>query len=133
MAFRQGGTVPLVIIPDRNALLNELLNVAQKFALVGRAKRDRIPGRTSPTGPSDAVNVRFGLIGKIEIHDQGHILHIHPAGGHVRSDQDRQAPAAKPIQGPITLSLRTISMNRLRSDVSLLEVPRQLVGSVLGS
>src|SRR4051794_6806429 len=66
---RVAGRVHGMIVSHGNRSANERLDRLEILPLISIAERHRRPGRSGPRGSADAVNVSFGLVGQVVVHD----------------------------------------------------------------
>lgn len=72
-------SLSVVLGMNRDRLLDESLDFAQMSSFMSRAERDCDAGCTSPPRSPDAMDIRFRLLGKIEVEHVRDATHIDPA------------------------------------------------------
>jgi hypothetical protein len=118
---------------ERDFLLQEALDVAQ----TGRAptpsqKEMAMPLAPARAGAADAVHVRLGLHGQIEVEDVGHVIDVKAAGGDIGGDQDAHAAGAEGIERAGALVLGLVAVDRDRIDAVAMQASADAIGAVLG-
>ena len=83
-----GRSFERMALEHRDGTADEPFDIAEKIALRAVAKRDRDASETSARRTTDAVHVRLGFLGQVEIHDQRDPLHVDAAGGDVGRDEN---------------------------------------------
>src|SRR5690606_24022170 len=69
-------------------LAGRLLDGAEQVTLTGRDEGDRVTLAARTARTADAVHVRLGVGGDVEVDDVADPLHVEAAGGDVGGDQD---------------------------------------------
>ena len=93
-------------------------------------------GEASGTGAScsaDAVYVCFRFVGKIVVHNQADIFHIHAPGRDVGGDEDGDKALLEFRESFLALRLRFIAMDSLGGEAGGCQCLGDLVGSVFGA
>src|SRR5699024_10809438 len=83
-------------------------------------------------GTSDAVRVGFLVLGSFVVDDAGDVVHVEPAGGHVRGDQDVDLAVPERTQGPLPLALPRITVDGGGGGAACPRIPGQSVTGPLG-
>ena len=125
--------VPRLVAVDGKGVADELLDIAEVVALVRAAERYSGAGGSGTTGASDAVNVGFRFVRKVEVDDEGHCFDIDPACCDVGSDEDRNFSLTEAVEGAVTLRLRAVAVDGFRGDAFLADHPGEFVGAVFGA
>lgn len=92
----------------------------------------RSSGVSSSTSSTNSVNVIVDVGGKIVVDNVGNVGDIESSSGNGGGNHDRSSSRLKGLDSVFSLSLGTISVNRGRSDVVLLEETFEHVGHSLG-
>ena len=87
--FNERLTVPLLSGIAGDGLLDYFFNIPEEIDLVIRTERNGESGGSGTTSAADAVDVCFRLVGKIVVHDETHVFHIHATCSDVGSNKDR--------------------------------------------
>ena len=126
---RRSSTMPRIVSltpPGADLLADQLLDVGEILTLALVAERDRDPLLTSSPGASDAVDVYFGHVGRVEVEDVGHIFDIDPARRHVGADEQPNRAALQLGERLLPRVLRLVAVDRPPSGVQIeASVPRQ--------
>ena len=96
----------------RRLLPRRLLDVLEQVALARGDEADRVARPPGPPGPSDAVHVRLGVGGDVEVDDVTDALDVESAGGDVRRDEDVELPVLELIDAALALHLRHVTVDR---------------------
>lgn len=125
--------VPGVVIPARNGHFDDFFDFPEEFALVFGAERNGATFGTCTTGPSDAVNVGFRFVGKVEVHDQPDVFHIDPTGSDVSGDEHGCETFFEFLEGFFALRLGFVAVDSISREPSFTEAFREFVGTVFGT
>ena len=120
---------------QRSALdvgLGQLLDRLQKTALLVVAEADRHAAGTRARRATNAVHIRLGLHGQVEVEHVRDAVHVQAARGDVRGHQHRRAAAAEGVQRLGALALRLVAVDRVAGDARGAQALHDLVGAVLG-
>src|SRR5579871_4828537 len=99
---------------DRDALADQLLDVAQVLPLLAAAERERDPGGAGARGAADPVHVALRLVRQRVVDDMGDAGDVDAAGGDVGRDQHARAPVAEALERALAGTLRLVAVDRLR-------------------
>ena len=116
-----------------NELVGELFDIDEEVEFVRADERDRLALGTRSTGSANAVDVVFGLLGEIVVHDLRKLIDIDATGGDVGGEEDLDLACLKIPERFRAGILTLVSMNRDRADPLAVEVGRELVRAMLGS
>ena len=111
--------------------MDESLQCAQVVGFVGTDQTDRVTHGIGPPGAADPMDVVFGSRRKIEVHHVRDAVHIDAPGRDVGRHENAHGSALELGQGPQTLVLRPVGMQRRGADPTLLEPPGDPIGPVL--
>ena len=92
----EGGVVAPVLL--RDGLACQTFDPAQEIALLGVAQGDCTSGRSCTGRPADAVDVRLGDLGQLEVHDMRHVGNVEAPGRDIRSDEHAGRPGAEILE-----------------------------------
>ena len=84
------------------------------------------PARGAP-GP---VDVRRGILWRIEVDDAGDTVYVHTSSGHVGSDQRAHLATGERSKGPVALGLAPAAVDRGRRYTKLVELLGEPIGTV---
>ena len=79
------------------------------------------------------MDVAFGLIREVEVHDVGDLVDVDTACGDVGRDQDRDAAGAEALEGCRAGALRLVAMDGGRGESVVLQILDHLVRAMLGA
>ena len=113
--------------------LDHAFDVAQVTAHLGIAEGECHASGSGPRRSPDAVDVAFGLVGKLVVDDVGDVVDVDAPGGDVGRHQDAGAPAAKPFEGALASALGLVAVDRLGGDAAFIELRGDTVGPMLGA
>jgi hypothetical protein len=119
---------------DRDLSLNQLLNITQVFSLVSFiAETEGLSTRSSTTGSSDSVHIRFRNVRQLEVDDMTQLIDVNTTRSNVGCNQNSNFSFFESVHSPIPLGLAFITMNGLGLDARVTEVLSDLIRTVLGS
>jgi hypothetical protein len=95
-----------------------------------RGKADRVTDRLGAARPSDAVNVIFGVLGKVVIHHVRNAFDVDPACRNVGGNQDAHGAALEVLKSAQTLVLRTVCVKGRGAKTLLIELARDFIRPV---
>src|SRR5262249_18655655 len=116
---------------DRDALLDQPLDVAQIGALLAGAEGDGNAARPGTRGAADAVDIALGLVRQLEIDDMAHAVDIDAARRDIGRDEDARLSGTEIVESPLPRALRLVAMNRLGRDARLGEALGEAVRAML--
>ncbi len=120
-------------LPGGDGASEQALDVAEQIALVLVAERDRAARRARAAGAADAVHIRLGHVGELEVDDVGDAVDVDAARGDVGRDEDADRAAAEALERALARALRLVAVDRRRRDAGSRELIAQAVGAVLGA
>jgi hypothetical protein len=122
-----------MISVHKDFLPYELLDIPQigPFEIITEGNSDATTA--SPPGPSDAMDITFGLVGKVVVEDVADLLHINPTGGNIGGNEQHHGAILETRQGPIASPLRLVAVNCLRPNLGPHQLLAEAIGSVLGA
>ena len=115
----------------RNGALQDLLNVLQQTAFIGTDERTGTALLSGPTGAADAVDVVFGHVGQLVVHDVGKETDVDPARGHVGGDEDADRVRLEIGEGLGAGGLALVAVDRGGGDAVDAKLLGETVGAVL--
>ena len=126
------------LVDARQLHLGELLargalDGADEAALAGRDEADRVARASGAAGAADAVHVRLGVGGDVEVHDVRDALDVEAAGGDIRGDQDVELARLELVDGALALHLGDVAVDRGRGVAAGAELLGDLLGRALGA
>ena len=65
-----------------------------------------------PRRSPGAVDVRRGVVRRVEVHHAGHTVDVHATRRHVGGDERTDLPAGEGGEGAVALGLRTTAVDR---------------------
>ena len=101
--------------------VDESFQCPKVVGLIRADEADRITDGIGPPSAADPMHVVFGSRRKIEVHHVGNTIHVDAAGRDVRRHQNAHDSGLEFGQGPQTLVLRTVGVQRRSSDAILLQ------------
>lgn len=96
---------------DRNGLPGEFLDVPQIRPFIARTERNRNTAGARTSRAADAVDVAFGLVRKVEVHDMGDVGHVDTACSDIGRDQHPDLAVAEPLEGAFALRLGLVAVD----------------------
>ena len=103
------------------------------MALLGGADGDDDALRSGPCGPAGAVQVRLVFGGRVDVHDEGHVVDMDAAGGDVGGDEDADRPVAEGGEVALTRVLAQVPVHVHSWDPAGGELLGELLRRVLGA
>ena len=103
------------------------LDLAELALLLGRQEGDGLSVAARAAGAADAVHVRLGLTGNVEVDHQANAVHVQTAGGDVGGYEDIESAGAQALDEAFALALGDVPGDGGRLDPAA----RQLDGDVL--
>ena len=122
MAFDPGQLVP-----------NQLLDSFQNYNFTGIAERERSSGSASSCGSADAMNISFGVIGKLIIDHMRDVCNVDTTCGDVCSNEDPDPSSVEIRQAPFSPFLSSVRVDCIRRNSFQGKMAHQAFGPVLGS
>ena len=102
--------------------------------LLGQHEGDAVAAAARAAGAADAVHVVVVALRRVEVDHVRDVVDVEPAGGDVRRDERRDAPALELLERALALVLREVAVHRDGRDLVLaLELADELVRAVLGA
>lgn len=77
---------------------DEPFESAQHAVILRRRETERISNRVCASSASDAMDVIFGMFGKVVIDDMGDAVHVNAASGDVGRDKDANRTVLKILE-----------------------------------
>ncbi len=116
----------------RDRLSRGSLDHAQHRALAGRHEHDRLAAAPRPAGAADAVHVRLGIVGHVEVDDVAETIEIEAARRHVGRHQDVDLAALERGDGALALRLLDVAIERGHAESPSAQVLGEIDGRLLG-
>ena len=116
-----------------NGLPDQLLDRAQKIALLVVAKRDGLALRAGARGAADAMDVGFRNLRQLEIDDMADAVDIDAARRDVGGDEHGDLAGLEFLQGAQALVLALVAVDRLGVQTRVVETLGDAVGPALGA
>ncbi len=127
------GIVERMIGIDINLLADVLLDGSEQADVLDGTKADCIAMSFRAGGATNAVNIAVCLFRQVKVDHEGNGAHINPAGSDISGDQDRQFAGTETVQGPLSGTLRLVSVNGIAAQTMLVELFGELFSTVLGA
>lgn len=97
-------------IGDRNLASQQLFDVANFSGLLSQNEGDGLTRGTGATGSTDTVNIVFGVLRNVPVHDEGDRLNVDTASGDVGGDEDAVVSSAETFHGRLSLGKRSVGV-----------------------
>ena len=107
------------------------LDLTQETQLVDADQRHGVALHSGAARPADPVHVILGDHRQLEVDDVRQGFDVEASGRDFRRDQDVDAPGLEIVQGPDSLALALVAVDRGRGDAVLAELFGEPVGGVL--
>ena len=108
-------------------------DLLQELALFLVTEGDRDAVASGTRSAADAVDVAFGLIREVEVHDVGDLVDVDTASGDVGRNQDGDAAGAEALEGRRAGALRLVAVDGSRGESVVLQILDHLVRAMLGA
>ncbi|AGW41060.1 two-component system response regulator [Leifsonia xyli subsp. cynodontis DSM 46306] len=95
-------------------LTGGLLDRSEKPALARGDEADRRPAASGAAGPADAMDIRFGVDGDVEVDDMADAVDIEPPRRHIRGDQNVELARFQLVDCALPLGLCDVAVDRRR-------------------
>src|SRR5882757_9890740 len=118
---------------DRQLGADDALHLAQLGVFRRIAQRDRDTVHAVAAGTADTVDVAFGLVRQVEIHDMADAGDINAARRDIGRDQNAHRTFAEIVECLLTGVLRLVAVNDGGLEAIALEVLGHPVGAMLGA
>ncbi len=93
-------------------LTGSLLDDTQHTTFTRRYEQDRVTSTTSTASTSDTVNIRFGIVRNVVVHNVSDTLNVQTTRNHVSRNQNIQLTGFQFLNGTLTQFLRNIAVQR---------------------
>lgn len=113
--------------------LDDLFDLAKEINFVFCAKGDGESGGSGATGAADTVDIGFRFVGKIVVHDEADIFHIHSACCYIGGNEYGDDACLELSESFFALRLRFVSMDSFCFETSFAECLSEFVRTVLGT
>ena len=100
--------------------------------LTRRDEQHRGTRAARATRAADAVHIRLRVVRNVVVEHVGDAFDVQTAGGDVGGHQDVDGPALERVDGPLTLCLVDIAVDRRRGESARLELFGHLLGGLFG-
>jgi len=117
--------------PDFKA--QQRLDLIEVLLLFRTHEGERVSAPFGARRPPNSVDVRFRLVGDVEVHDMADPFHVDSPGGDVGRDHDPVMADPESFEGADALALTPIAVDHRGGDLPVGELPRQSVGPMLGA